>query len=328
MAHLTVPVQYFAFSSLCQQVFSPFLCLRIFSAVPYRRDCFPSAAAYLFSSVESNFAIEVNQHMKTLTGICTLTMLAALLFLGARHSGSSTASAAPAPPHPQGGLVTCSSDDGRRNFCSADVSGGVQLIRQRSGSPCVFNRTWGFVMDRGIWVDRGCRADFQVASAGGAGFNGWDNGYNVYCASDDGRRNVCPIDTRGGVQLIRKRSDSSCDYGRDWAYNNRGIWVDHGCRADFQIGGGGGNSAYGGDNSSNGTYWQPATNDVEVVSCSSDDMHRRECDARIRGNNVRLLRQRSDADCIYGRTWGYGKKHIWVDRGCRADFAISRGGGY
>ena len=25
-------------------------------------------------------------------------------------------------------------------------------------------------------------------------------GYNVYCASDDGRRNWCPVDTRGGVK--------------------------------------------------------------------------------------------------------------------------------
>jgi len=59
-----------------------------------------------------------------------------------------------------------------------------------------------------------------------------------------------------------------------------------------------------------------------VITCSSGDMRRQECEANIRGRNVRLVRQRSDADCIYGRTWGYGKKHIWVDRGCRADFEV------
>jgi len=26
---------------------------------------------------------------------------------------------------------------------------------------CVFNRTWGYDRDR-IWVDRGCRADFEI----------------------------------------------------------------------------------------------------------------------------------------------------------------------
>jgi hypothetical protein len=35
------------------------------------------------------------------------------------------------------------------------------LVRQRSGSPCIEGRTWG--RDRsGVWVDRGCRADFEV----------------------------------------------------------------------------------------------------------------------------------------------------------------------
>lgn len=57
--------------------------------------------------------------------------------------------------------VTCSSDDGRRRYCEVDTRAGVTLLKQRSGSPCDLNRTWGFDR-RGIWVDRGCRADFQV----------------------------------------------------------------------------------------------------------------------------------------------------------------------
>jgi hypothetical protein len=122
----------------------------------------------------------------------------------------------------------------RRNFCPADVRGGVQLVKQRSDVPCIFNRTWGYVNGRGIWVDRGCRADFQL---GGSGWGGWDQGYNIYCASDDGRRTICPTDTRGGVRVVRQVSGSPCDFGRTWGYDRRGIWVDRGCRADFQIGG-------------------------------------------------------------------------------------------
>jgi len=102
--------------------------------------------------------------------------------------------AAAATPAPQAGILTCSSDNGRRNYCSTDVRGGVQLVRQRSDSPCIFNRTWGFIQGRGIWVDRGCRADFSIGYIGGGSGNpnwgGWDNGYNIYCASDDGRRNI------------------------------------------------------------------------------------------------------------------------------------------
>ena len=163
-----------------------------------------------------------------------------------------------------------------------------------------------------MWVDRGCRAEFQV---GRSGWGGWDNGYNVYCASDDGRRNVCPTDTRGGVQLVRQRSGSLCDFGRTWGYSRRGIWVDRGCRADFQIGGGGGGGG------GNGGGWQPGGGGVQVVTCSSEDMGRRNCPVNTRGG-VRLVRQRSDADCIYNRTWGYDRRGIWVDRGCRADFEV------
>src|SRR5580698_2158246 len=72
-------------------------------------------------------------------------------------SASENASPNAAPnPDPQGGqIVSCSSDNMRRNYCAADVRGGVQLIKQRSDSPCIFNRTCGFINGRGIWVDRG-----------------------------------------------------------------------------------------------------------------------------------------------------------------------------
>jgi Protein of unknown function (DUF3011) len=189
-------------------------------------------------------------------------------------------------PAPQGQVINCSSSNMRRVYCPADVRASVQLLRQRSDADCVFNRTWGFVFGKGIWVDRGCRADFQI---GGSGWGGWDNGYNIYCASDNGGRSVCPTDTRGGVQMIRQRSGSPCDFGRTWGYNSRGIWVDRGCRADFRIGGGPGGPG-------GGPGWQPG-NGVQIVNCSSDDMRRRVCPINTNGG-VRLIRQRSDADCI------------------------------
>lgn len=57
--------------------------------------------------------------------------------------------------------VYCESGDMRRHWCSEGIGRRVRLLRQRSNSPCVEGRTWG--VDRsGIWVDRGCRADFEV----------------------------------------------------------------------------------------------------------------------------------------------------------------------
>ena len=56
--------------------------------------------------------------------------------------------------------VYCESGDNRRHWCSEGINARVRLIRQRKGR-CIEGRTWG--VDRaGIWVDRGCRADFEV----------------------------------------------------------------------------------------------------------------------------------------------------------------------
>ncbi len=59
--------------------------------------------------------------------------------------------------------IRCESRNQDRTYCTADTRGGVRLIRQISDADCVSGRTWG-TDRRGIWVTRGCRADFEVAS--------------------------------------------------------------------------------------------------------------------------------------------------------------------
>lgn len=60
---------------------------------------------------------------------------------------------------------------------------------------------------------------------------------------------------------------------------------------------------------------------AETVYCESGDMQRHWCREGI-GRRVRLIRQKSKARCIQGRTWGTDRQGIWVDRGCRADFEV------
>lgn len=242
--------------------------------------------------------------MKIFLGIAAVLAGLGLLWLA---PGNAPARAAQLTGAQQSGsVITCSSDDMRRHYCAADVSGGAQLVRQRSEAQCIFGQTWGYTSGRGIWVDRGCRGDFQTT----ANWSGWDNNYNIYCASDNGKRNWCLTDTRNGVQMVRQRSGSPCVFERTWGYDRRGVWVDRGCRADFQIG---------------GSNWQPGASGTQVINCSSDDMRRHVCPVNT-GGDVRLIRQRSEADCVYGSTWGFDVQGIWVDRGCRADFLI--GGNY
>jgi Protein of unknown function (DUF3011) len=61
----------------------------------------------------------------------------------------------------------------------------------------------------------------------------------ITCASDNGQRVNCNANTQGGVRLVRQISGSPCQEGSTWGYDSRGIWVDRGCRAEFEILGGG-----------------------------------------------------------------------------------------
>ncbi len=212
---------------------------------------------------------------------------------------------------PEGNAISCSSDDGRRHYCTADTRGGVQLVKQRSDSPCQQGYSWGYD-GGGIWVDRGCRADFMVSAYGyGPGYQ--PGGSTLSCSSDDGRRHYCAADTRGRIRLDRQRSESPCREGYSWGQDGRGVWVDHGCRADFVVEGWGGG-------------WDRDRNQGDrdqIISCSSDDMHRHHCPADTRGG-VQLLKQRSDSPCRQGSSWGYDRRGIWVDHGCRGDFQVIR----
>lgn len=147
------------------------------------------------------------------------------------------------------------------------------------------------------------------------------------CSSDDMRRHVCAVDTTGGVVLVHQKSDAKCIQGRTWGYDNNGIWVDRGCRAEFEVGGQPAQEPVrehrydrdrDGDRGGQFVGW----GETYMVYCASDEMERAWCPADSRFG-VKLIRQRSEASCIEGSTWGYGKRGIWVDRGCRADFRVS-----
>lgn len=83
-------------------------------------------------------------------------------------AGSGTAEPGPRamPGAPAGRILRCESD-GTYRRCPADTSAGVDLVRELSAGRCVERSTWG-VDGGGIWVDRGCRAEFRVATAADA----------------------------------------------------------------------------------------------------------------------------------------------------------------
>jgi hypothetical protein len=96
----------------------------------------------------------------------------------------------------------------------------------------------------------GVRYDWR---GGWSGNDSGDGGYgrqSIYCASDDGRRRTCPFNTGGVVRLVNQKSGSACVQGRTWGFNRNSIWVDRGCRADFEVGRGRGDGPNGRGNDS------------------------------------------------------------------------------
>jgi hypothetical protein len=142
------------------------------------------------------------------------------------------------------------------------------------------------------------------------------------CNSDDGERHSCAVDVRGEVRLLTQHSGSACTEGYSWGSDSRGIWVDHGCRADFSVGG---NRDYRDeirDRDQNRYDPYGETRDSQTLACNSDDMRKHSCAVDTRGG-VRLVKQHSDAPCTKDYSWGLNRHGIWVDHGCRADFAVS-----
>ena len=137
-----------------------------------------------------------------------------------------------------GPIISCNSNDMRRHYCNIGSNRGVRVYRQHSDSACIEGRSYG-VSGSQMWVDRGCRAEFQVIKGGGGGHGGgWNGGgssTNVYCASDNMRRNYCSVGNYRNIRLVKKRSDAPCNQGSTYGYDRNGIWVDRGCRAEFEV---------------------------------------------------------------------------------------------
>ncbi|HEY9803302.1 MAG TPA: DUF3011 domain-containing protein [Leptolyngbyaceae cyanobacterium] len=67
-----------------------------------------------------------------------------------------------APPASAQQIITCESQNNRRNSCAIPPTGRVRLIRQLSDADCRGN--WGYNRNR-IFVRNGCRAEFSVGNS-------------------------------------------------------------------------------------------------------------------------------------------------------------------
>lgn len=127
----------------------------------------------------------------------------------------------------------------------------------------------------------------------------------IRCESRDMERVRCPLDTKGGVQLVRQLADRPCIRESSWGADEHGIWVSHGCRGEFS-------------RVASGASSRPVR---RVIRCESNGRPR-SCPVTLRGVPVRLLKQQSGLPCREGFSWGTKRNEIWVSRGCQGEFEI------
>ena len=63
---------------------------------------------------------------------------------------------------------------------------------------------------------------------------------------------------------------------------------------------------------------------ARTIRCESGGSRYTYCPVETYGN-VTLRNELSRYSCQYGRGWGYDRHGVWVDRGCRAEFAVDEG---
>ena len=105
-----------------------------------------------------------------------------------------------------------------------------------AGGTCQEGYSWGQRGDR-VWVDHGCRAQFEVERGGGGG--GGPGGGYFDCRSTDGRYRECRIQGGSDAQLVRAYNNS-CRRDSTWGVRPGLVWVTAGCQAQFRAAGGGG----------------------------------------------------------------------------------------
>jgi len=162
-----------------------------------------------------------------------------------------------------GNQIKVESRDGRYHSVRVNTGNDVRIVRRLSGAGCVLGRSWGYDSNR-IWVDDGCRAIFEVGRDRYGRDDNWnrgrrDNDWNRGRRKDDnwnrgrydddrywggyqrlrlestnGRRVTRRIEN-SGVNLLRQLSSTPCREGRTWGYNRDSIWVEDGCRAEFEV---------------------------------------------------------------------------------------------
>nr|BAP94528.1 D-galacturonic acid binding lectin precursor [Aplysia kurodai] len=183
----------------------------------------------------------------------------------------------------------------------------MTVVDQQSAAACTLGESFGY-QKATLWVDQGCRADFKVCylpvmptECQTLRVESWNYKYAEKVVEGAALFINMTVEDR--------QSEASCDLDKSFGFYNQNstVWVNHGCRADFNICYVKGSSTTTTVNVSSWNY-QYATKMLPSVSCIY---------------SMRVVNQQSAAPCTLGTTYGFMANTMWVDEGCRADFSVS-----
>ena len=232
--------------------------------------------------------------------------------------------------YPPSRAVRCESFNYRPARCAVDLGRVADVqVQQVLGGRCVQGDTWSW--DRGgIQVSGGCRANFQVnfpayPGPGGGGYPGGPGPVGgIECNSWKYQYQTCALPGNGRPQLVRVIA-GNCIEGQTWGGRRGEVWVDKGCRGVFASGGGGGGGYPGGPGGGypggpgGGYPGNGGPGGAQFINCESWNYAYAECPAP--GRRVEFDRVIA-GQCDQGASYGFTRRGIWVDKGCRARFAV------
>ena len=152
----------------------------------------------------------------------------------------------------------------------------------------------------------------QVSFSGfdlGGGGGGGSGGMRFDCLSENAKYRECQLPVDGRARLVRQYSKTACQEGYNWGQRGDRVWVDRGCRAQFEVVGGDPGGGGGG----------------QYFDCRSTDGRYREC--RIQGGTDAQMVRTYTGNCRKDSTWGVRPGVVWVTAGCQAQFRAIGGGG-
>jgi Protein of unknown function (DUF3011) len=135
-----------------------------------------------------------------------------------------------------------------------------------------------------------------------------DAGQVVHCVSTDSGRTYCGVPHSRYV--IAGTPAAECVQGSTWGFDDRGVWVSGGCRADFNV---------VADNTVTG-HSSYVNADGRVVHCVSTESGRTYCGMPHMRYSIS---NNPGPACVEGSTWGTDERGVWVSGGCAADFAAA-----